>query len=144
MGENDNEKWVGTVQMAALVGLSPDFVRLLARSGAIPSRRTEQGHYQLHIATRDSIRDNNKTNRPNRTRKSLPVSGYKALDLLNSWGRSTANELAEVIGIHPGNVRKALAIAHTRGWTSRVDNQNWEITDQGREQLNPEQAVAAA
>ncbi len=45
--------------------------------------------------------------------------------LLVDWGEARVDELSEVLGRHPGNVRKYLAVLRARGLARRVEGPVW-------------------
>jgi excisionase family DNA binding protein len=49
-------------------------------------------------------------------------------NLLADWGEATVEELAEVIGRHPGNVRKYLKQLEVRGVAQRLADGYWSVT----------------
>ena len=49
-------------------------------------------------------------------------------DLLADWGEARVDELSEVVGRDPGNVRKYLAILQRRGLAQKTSNCTWEAT----------------
>jgi excisionase family DNA binding protein len=57
------------------------------------------------------------------------------LDLLVQWDEGTATELAEVLELHVGNVRKYLALSETRNLAQRNDYGMWRATEAGRAQM---------
>jgi len=45
--------------------------------------------------------------------------------LLSDWGEARVDELSEVVGRNPGNVRKYLAILHRRGLAKKTSSCTW-------------------
>jgi predicted ArsR family transcriptional regulator len=50
------------------------------------------------------------------------------MELLRDWGSASAEELARVLAIHPGNVRKYLAILSAEGRAQRRSDGQWVLT----------------
>jgi DNA-binding transcriptional ArsR family regulator len=53
-------------------------------------------------------------------------------ELLADWQNATAEELATAIGLHPGNVRKHLAMLRAAGIVDRDDDGLWQLTPSGQ------------
>lgn len=75
---------------------------------------------------------------PSAGRKLGPRAGQPEMvhvvhGLLADWGEARVDELSEVVGRHPGNVRKYLAILERRGLAQKTSNCTWEATTTRRE-----------
>ena len=62
--------------------------------------------------------------------------------LLEDWGDATVEELAEVIGRHPGNVRKYLKQLEVRGVAHRLPQGQWGLRGECRD--SDERGAAAS
>lgn len=67
---------------------------------------------------------------PSAGRKLGPRSGHPEMvdvvhGLLSDWGEARVDELSEVIGRDPGNVRKYLAILQQRGLAQKTSHCTW-------------------
>lgn len=130
--------------MAEHVGSHPATVRLYAPR--IPgATRNERGQWMLPASSVEAARRLISGSLVGRKHRTSPLSGtgQQALRHLAEWGSGNADELAIAMQLHPGNVRKALAIAAGLGFASR-DGQNWSLTDNGHRWLAQQgQEVAA-
>ena len=50
------------------------------------------------------------------------------MQLLSDWGSASAEELAQVMQLHPGNARKYLAILAAEGRAQRQSDGQWVLT----------------
>lgn len=72
--------------------------------------------------------------RPSRTQRTRSEGTRSAIArLLRDWHDATAEELAVSIDLHPGNVRKHLALMELAGHTSRDAKGTWSLTPSGQE-----------
>ena len=130
--------------MAEHVGAHPATVRLYAPR--IPgATRNERGQWMLPTSSVEATRSLISGALVGHKHRTSPLNGtgHRALRHLAEWESGTADELALAMQIHPGNIRKALAIAAGLGLTARTD-QNWSVTDAGRRWLAQQAQEVAA
>ena len=135
---------LSTAQMAEHIGAHPATVRLYAPR--IPgATRNERGQWMLPATSVEAARRLISGALVGRKHRTSPLNGtgHRALQNLAEWGNGTADELAIAMQVHPGNVRKTLAIAAGLGLTAR-DGQNWSVTDSGRRWLTEHAQEVAA
>lgn len=64
-----------------------------------------------------------------------PVASTELLALVGDWGEATVAELARVLQLHQGNIRKHLAIAQADGLAFRDRFGSWQLTETARDYL---------
>lgn len=74
---------------------------------------------------------------PSAGRRLGPRGGEPAMadvvyELLVDWGEARVDELSEVLGRHPGNIRKYLALLQTRGLVARAGDAVWSPVHDGQ------------
>jgi excisionase family DNA binding protein len=78
--------------------------------------------------------------RPKNSPRPRPSAGAASawegaiLKLLSDWPEATADELGKVLQLHPGNVRKYLALMKVEGLVSD-ELGSWRITEAGRDRV---------
>lgn len=122
-----------TTEAARILGVHPSYVRHLSSSGKLHAERID-GQWQLDLGTVLAYRHQLNPRHGQVRRRLFPPSSVRSLQLLNEWGTAQPEELALVVDIHAGNVRKGLAIAEKLGLVTRAGS-NWSLTDAGRQWL---------
>jgi excisionase family DNA binding protein len=64
-----------------------------------------------------------------------PLVAPEILATLADWGDATVAELAAVIDMHEGNIRKHLCLAEADGLAERDEFGRWSLTSAGRARL---------
>lgn len=132
-----------TTEAARILGLHPAYVRTITKQGKIPAQRID-GQWQLAlndvVAYRRQLKPTLRSRTSNRL---LAPSAVRSLQLLQEWGSAEAEQLALVIEVHPGNIRKGLAIAEKLGFAARTGT-DWSLTEDGRRWLaeHPQEVAA--
>lgn len=70
---------------------------------------------------------------PQKDPSALPPVAERALWWIVRWDEATTNELREVMGDAPGNIRKATDILRRRGLAARNEARVWRPTSAGRD-----------
>lgn len=112
-----------TREAARLVGRGDTLLRLAIARGTLPA---ENINGRWFIAETD-LRDwDLRTRRYPRQATSLPVE--RAAAMLREYESLSAEELATLAHIHPGNARKHLALLATQGRAERRPDGQWVLT----------------
>ncbi len=124
---------VGIPEVARRLGLSVGRARDLVYKSRLPAVRMGAHWYverQVLEQFAASYRRRRYTTRPRQTTNT--DSRQKVTSLLAEWQSATPDELAVGIGLHPGNVRKHLAMLAAAGVVERDDEGLWHLTAAGR------------
>ena len=116
-----------TTQASKLVNREESSVRWGIAQGALNAAIDDAGHWLL--APEDVIAWDRRTRR--RTRHTPGRAWDRAAALLADYGSLSAEELAELAGIHVGNARKHLAILAKQGRARRLPDGQWVLTGAG-------------
>jgi excisionase family DNA binding protein len=140
-------EWISTTEAARLVGVGSVTIRKKIRLNEVPARR-EGPVWLIDAAALDDLRRLVAAERRNYSHvrpKPLPITptGHRAMQLLADWGSGTSEELALVIEVNSGNVRKGLAIAEKLAFAIR-NGSDWSLTDSGRQWLTEHPQEVAA
>lgn len=121
MGSSDQDVLTAT-EAARLVGRPKDAVRNAIRDGSLTGSNIKGRWYverELLLAwDRRTARRQRAGSQPWET----------TAGLLGDYGPATTEELAVLRGLHPGNVRKHLAILAVQGRAKRLDDSQWVLT----------------
>jgi excisionase family DNA binding protein len=129
------EDRVGLPAAARYLGLHRATVNEMVREGRIPADR-DGAHWFIRrddlVAFKNSYQ--RPQNAPRRRPKSQALSdtAMEIVVRLGDWKDATVAELAEVVGVHDGNVRKNLSILQARGLAVSDENGSWGLTVAGR------------
>lgn len=115
---------LGTSQAARLVNRKESSLREAIASGALYARPDDDGHWLM--TPEDVIAWDKRAAR--RPRCSAVRAWDRAATLLGEYGSLSAEELAELLGIHVGNARKHLAILAKQGRAQRRPDGQWVLT----------------
>jgi hypothetical protein len=118
-----------TTQASKLVNREESSVRWAIAHGTLPATANKRGHWRL--APEDVIAWDRRTSRIHRGRRTR--AWEQAAALLADYGSLSAEELAELAGIHVGNARKHLAILAKQGRSRRLADGQWVLTDRAGE-----------
>lgn len=119
---------IGLPEAARRLGLHRATVNDMVQSGRIPAERVGAHWY---IAEPDLDRFAAAYERPrNAGRRPAPALLVSAeiLDRLADWGEASVQELAAVVDLHEGNIRKHLCIAEAKGLAQRDGSGRWSLT----------------
>lgn len=126
------------------LGISRNTITRLVTDGSLPALRLDDRWYV-------EARDLEAFARTYQPRRNVPSqrritrndqSRIAVLATLADWQEATATEIAEAISLHPGNVRKHLALLEKAGATQRVGDALWSLTEAGMA-MAPAQAQAS-
>ncbi len=134
------ERLLSTVETAQLLGITRISVHSMVTEGRLPAQRID-GHWCIAQSDVEAYRPRLPPTAGTKRVGPISDSARRMLVLLEQWGSSKADELAVVVDLHPGNVRKGLAIAEKLGYVTR-EGHEWLLTDTGRQWL-AQQEVAA-
>jgi len=129
------------------LGVDRTVVSSLLRSGSLPGVLltdrwyVEAGDLEEFARTYERPRRPSRKGTDQRTQRS-EQSRRAIVATLADWNEATPAEIAQVIELHPGNVRKYLVLMEKAGLTQRVGEGLWALTDEGLASV-PEQAQAS-
>ena len=117
-----------TVEAARVVDRDERTVRYAIAHQQLPAAKDNDGHWLLR--PEDVMAWNT---RARRLRLHCPPTRAwdRAAALLSDYGSLSAEELAELLGIHVGNARKHLAILAKQGRARRLGDGQWVLIDTG-------------
>lgn len=125
---------IGLPEAARRLGLHRATVNDMVQSGRIAAQRVgAQWYIEEPDLDRFAAAYERPRNAPRRPARSLLVSG-EILDRLADWGEGSVQELAAVVDLHEGNIRKHLCIAEAQGLAQRDDSGRWSLTSGGLRQ----------
>jgi hypothetical protein len=110
-----------TREVAALTGRTQDAVKSAIHHGALPGQRELDG---WRVTRKDALAWHARTRiicRPS----SRPWD--RAAELLEEFGSMSPQELTPLLGRHPGNARKYLAILKAEGRAERLPDGQWVL-----------------
>lgn len=111
-----------TTQAAQLLGVTQGAVRTAILEGRLMGSKAGGVWY----VERQELLDWRQ-----RTRHLTPRGGQpweRVASILIEYGTATADELSQLCGLHPGNVRKHLAILSKQGRVHRLPDGQWMLT----------------
>jgi excisionase family DNA binding protein len=123
-----SEDTVGLPEAARRLGLHRATVNDMVRSGRLTAHR-EGAHWRVCVRDlEDFARGYVKPPNAPATRGSrLPASTPQLLELLREFGTASPTELAALVGLHEGNVRKHLRLLELEGLVLRRQDGEWEL-----------------
>ena len=134
------ERLLSTVEAARLLGITRISIHNMVTEGRLPAKRID-GHWYVAQGDVEAYRPRLPPTAGIKRVGPLSSSARRLLALLEEWGSSKADELAVVVELHPGNVRKAMAIAEKLGYVAR-DGHEWLLTEAGRRWLSQQEVAA--
>lgn len=135
MATRVHEQLVSLPEAGARLGLHRATVNDMVQAGRIPARRVGP-HWFIEKA--DLERFAATYQRPRNAPKRLPRQPEVASEILArlaEWDEATVPELAMVVDMHEGNIRKHLCIAEAQGLAERDEFSRWRLTPAGRAQV---------
>jgi hypothetical protein len=118
----DDQDWLTTTEAAALIGRTQSAVRAAINNQALPGFRHDGRNY---VRRADLLAWDQRTRRAKR--HCVPAYEHTA-QLLREYQSATTPELAELSQLHPGNIRKHLAILATQGRVECRPDGQWVLT----------------
>ena len=117
---------VGLPEAAKVLGVHRATVNDMVVSGRLPAER-DGAHWRVQRADLLAFAESyvKPANAPATRDRRLPASASDILDLLESWEAANAEELAPLLELHPGNVRKHLRLMEHEGLVSRRADGQW-------------------
>lgn len=129
--QNREPRLVNLPEAADRLGLHRATVNDMIHSGRIPATRVGPHWFiaesDLEAFAAEYTRPRNAPRRP--ARQVQPSA--EVLTRLADWGDATVKELAVVIDMHDGNIRKHLCIAEAQGLAKRDEYSRWSLTEAG-------------
>lgn len=118
-------------EVADSLGITRAAVNFMVHDGRLPAIRCGARWYVCDEVLTPFQADYRPA--PSAGRKLGPRAGQPEMinvvrDLLADWGEARVDELSEVVGRDPGNVRKYLAILQQRGLAQKTSTCTWEAT----------------
>lgn len=132
MVETRTNELVGLPEVAERLGVHRATVNDMVRCGRLPAHR-DGAHWLVRRADLDDfaagyVRPNNA---PSRRDRSMPTSAPRICDMLREFDSATPAELAVLLGLHEGNVRKHLRLLEVAGLVLRGPDGQWILRTQG-------------
>jgi len=137
-------EWISTTEAAQRIGVGSVTIRNGIQAAQLPARR-EGPIWLVDASALDRYR-RSLAPQAGRPRKQHPITptGHRAMSMLREWGTGgAAEELALVLEVNAGNVRKGLAIAEKLHLVSREGSQ-WSLTTGGQRWLTEHSVEVAA
>jgi Helix-turn-helix domain len=134
------ERLLSTVEAARMLGITRASVHSSVLESRLPAQRID-GRWYIARADVEAYRPRLPSSAGTKRVGPLSDSARRVLALLEEWGSSRTEELAVVVEVHPGNVRKAMAIAEKLGYVARQDHE-WSLTDAGHQWLAHQEVAA--
>lgn len=116
-----------TTQAAQLVGVTQGAVRIAILQGRLMGAKAGGVWY----VERQELLDWRQRTPPVTPRTRQPWE--RVASVLVEYGTATADELAQLCELHPGNVRKHLAILSKQGRVHRLPDGQWTLTASERQ-----------
>jgi excisionase family DNA binding protein len=123
------EATVGLPEAAELLGVHRATVNDMVRKERLPAHR-EGAHWRIDRRALEEFAATyvKPANAPATRDRGLPSSAPDLEALLADWGHASAGELALVLVLHEGNVRKHLRLLDAAGRVRRRPDGEWELT----------------
>lgn len=118
-------------EVADVLGITRAAVNFMVHDGRLPATRCGARWYVCKNVFEGFRVDYRPA--PSAGRKLGPRAGQPQMidvvhGLLDDWGEARVDELSEVVGRDPGNVRKYLALLQQRGLARKTSHCTWEAT----------------
>ena len=115
-------------EVAESLGVTRAAVNFMVQDGRLPAMRYGPRWFVCD-ETLEAFRSTYRP-APSAGRKLGPRAGQPEMvnvvrELLSDWGETRVDELSEVVGRDPGNIRKYLAILQQRGLARKTSNCTW-------------------
>jgi excisionase family DNA binding protein len=120
---------VGLPEAADRLGVHRATVNDMVRSGRLPADR-DGAHWRIdrEVFERFASTYVKPPNAPARRPRGVPTSAPALLELLGEFGSASAAELAPLLNLHEGNVRKHLRLLEHDGQVRRRADGEWELS----------------
>ena len=128
----DQEEHVGLPEVAERLGVHRATVNDMVRDGRLDAVR-EGAHWLVRRADLEAFATTyvRPSNAPTRRVSTLPSTAPEIVALLDDFGSASATELAPLIRIDEGNVRKHLRLMEVAGVVARRPDGQWSLTMSG-------------
>jgi len=120
-----DEEMLSTTAAGRLVGRSGTAVRDACVFGRLTGQKDSEGFWR--VTASDVLAWAARTSQ-GRGRPLPAPRTEEVVQLLSDWGSASAEELAKVMQLHPGNARKYLAILAAEGRAQRQSDGQWVLT----------------
>jgi excisionase family DNA binding protein len=129
---------IGLEEAAAIIGVHRATVNEMIRDGRLPAERIGPHWFverpAVETFAQAYVRPKSAPKRhPSNTTRGMWTE--EILSYLNEWHNATVSELQSVVNLHPGNIRKYLALAEADGLTQRDEYSDWSLTPAGAQWL---------
>ena len=125
MSRAQDDEILTTTAAGLLVGRSGTAVRDACVAGRLPGTKDGEGFWRVRASDVLAWAARRQRGRGN----PLPTPRTEeVVQLLSDWGSASAEELAKVMQLHPGNARKYLAILGAEGRAQRQSDGQWVLT----------------
>jgi len=123
MSMSHTDELLSTAEAAHIVQRAQDTIRAAIHKGLLPAVKNPDNS-TWRVRRSDLVAWSDRAGRiaVNRLRPSQQIA-----ELLATYDSADATELATIMGIHPGNVRKHLAILAAQGQAERQDDGQWVL-----------------
>lgn len=128
-----------TVEAARLLDRPDTTIRAAIAAGRLQA--TRDADYSWRVTREDVERWDAATRRRPEIRGRRKDLGKPVLELLGRYESLTADELAQLLQLHPGNARKRFALLNVAGLVERNEVGEWMLTPAGQ---NAVKEIAAA
>jgi excisionase family DNA binding protein len=134
MASDEEEPRVGLPEAAEILGLHRATVNEMIHSGRIAAER-EGPHWLIRRSDLAAFAASYR--RPRNAPRRRPAEARdewtnQLLRLLSDWEEVSVADLARVLALHPGNIRKYLCFLEADGVACRDEYAIWRLTDAGR------------
>lgn len=131
---SESDRLVGLPEAAHAIGVHRATLNEMVRDGRVRAERVG-AHWFLSVEEFERLKATyvRPKNSPRR-REGLAAAerwGREILRLLDEWGEGTSAELSKVLALHPGNVRKYLALLEADDLAERDDEGVWRPVTRG-------------
>lgn len=128
MVETRTDEFVGLPEVAERLGVHRATVNDMARRGRLPAQR-DGAHWLVRRSDLDRFAAEyvRPSNAPSRRDHSMPTSAPRICELLREFDSADAAELAILLDLHEGNVRKHLRLMEVAGIVLRRPDGQWVL-----------------
>ena len=121
---------VGLPEVAEVLGVHRATVNDMVRCKRLRAER-RGAHWMVKKSDLDEFASSyvRPPNAPNRRSSALPPAAAAILAFISDFGAASAGELAPLLELHEGNVRKHLRLMEVAGLVMRQADGQWHLTD---------------